>query len=57
VRPEDLFETEGEETPVRWFVATYTSHCECGEIICPGDRAGYIDEDTEASCAECCQHA
>lgn len=51
---EDLFELEGEEPAVRWFTAAYESECFCGALIGINDRAGYIGEDTEASCADCC---
>lgn len=42
---------------VRRFTAAYTSACDCGLDIEPGDHAGYIDDDTEASCPDCCDSA
>lgn len=42
-----------EETPVRTFEADYESECPCGEMILPGDKAGYIGDDTQASCWDC----
>jgi hypothetical protein len=60
---EVLFTSESEDladadTIVRWFTATYRSECsDCSETISPDDRAGYIDDDTEASCQECCDQA
>jgi hypothetical protein len=46
-------------TPVviRSFTADYESTCSCGEVILPGDEAGYIDGDTVASCSDCCDDA
>jgi hypothetical protein len=47
-----------EEVVVRDFIATYESTCHtCWEEIAPGDKAGYIDGDNEASCWECCKQA
>lgn len=45
------------EMVVRDFIASYESTCDCGEGILPGDKAGYIEDDTEASCWDCCQRA
>ncbi|MGW6790009.1 hypothetical protein [Streptomyces chartreusis] len=43
---------------VRRFTAAYESECEtCGGDIFEGDEAGYIGEDTRASCDECCDGA
>lgn len=42
-----------EPVPVRTFEADYESECPCGEMILPGDKAGYIDGDNEASCWDC----
>lgn len=54
---DDPFECEGEETVVRWFTASYRSDCaRCGALIGLDDSAGYIGEDDEASCEECCTH-
>ncbi len=51
-------EPEDEETIVRWFTAGYESECpECWGTILPGDRAGYIDGDDQASCKDCCDQA
>lgn len=38
---------------VRDFEAEYESTCPCGEVILPGDKAGYIDGDSVASCWDC----
>jgi hypothetical protein len=36
------------------FIAEYQSDCfECGGLIVPGDEAGYVEDDTEATCPEC----
>ncbi|MCX4912846.1 hypothetical protein [Streptomyces sp. NBC_00687] len=42
---------------VRRFIAAYDSDCECGNEIGPGDDAGYIDDDDQASCPDCCDEA
>lgn len=43
---------------VRRFIAAYDSECEtCGGDIGPGDDAGYIEDDTRASCVDCCDEA
>lgn len=42
---------------IRTFTADYESECGCGEMIMPGDEAGYIDGDTRASCSDCCDDA
>lgn len=43
---------------VRDFIASYESVCTtCLADILPGDKAGYIDGDTEASCWDCCEQA
>lgn len=53
-----LFEVEGDEPTIRWFVADYVSDCvSCGVLLVPGDRGGYIGDDDEASCEDCCQTA
>lgn len=46
-------------TPVvRRFTAAYESECEtCGFEIEPGDEAGFIGDDTRASCDDCCSEA
>lgn len=45
-----------EEVVVRDFIASYESTCAtCWEEILPGDKAGYIDGDTESSCWDCCE--
>jgi hypothetical protein len=47
-----------DEVVIRDFEATYESTCTtCWEEIFPGDKAGYIDGDTEASCWDCCMKA
>lgn len=47
-----------EEVVVRDFIALYDSPCAtCPDQIWEGDRAGYIGDDDEASCGECCQQA
>lgn len=51
---DDLFETEGDASVVRTFIAAYESRCPCGTLIMEGDRAGYIEDDDEASCQDCC---
>lgn len=42
---------------IRTFTAEYESECDCGEMILPGNEAGYIDGDTRASCSDCCDDA
>ncbi len=43
---------------VRSFVAAYESQClTCSETIEPGDHAGYVGDDDQASCSECCDRA
>lgn len=47
-----------DEVVIRDFIAEYKSECHtCWEDILPGDQAGYIGDDNEASCWECCQQA
>lgn len=47
-----------EEVVVRDFIAAYDSLCAtCPDQIWEGDKAGYIEDDTEASCWECCEQA
>lgn len=47
-----------DEVVIRDFVASYESECvSCGEEICEGDEAGYIGDDNQASCWDCCQQA
>lgn len=50
---DDLFETEGDDVPIRTFTASYVSTCPCGALILEGDSAGYIGDDDEASCGPC----
>ncbi|MFE0101197.1 hypothetical protein [Streptomyces sp. NPDC059009] len=43
---------------VRFFYAEDQMECTCcGSDIFPGEAAGYIDGDTDASCAGCCDDA
>lgn len=46
-----------QEPVIRTFTADYESTCPCGEMILPGDEAGYIDSDSVASCSDCCDDA
>jgi hypothetical protein len=46
-----------EKVVIRDFVASYQSTCDCGAEIIEGDKAGYIEDDTEASCWDCCEQA
>ncbi len=48
---------KAEPVVIRDFEADYESECGCGEMILPGDRAGYIDGDDVASCWDCCGDA
>lgn len=53
-----LFEQEGDEPTVRWFVAAYDSDCmSCGALLREGTLGGYIGSDDEASCEPCCRAA
>lgn len=50
-----LFERDGKGISVRWFVASYDSNCsECGTLLREGELGGYIGDDDEASCENCC---
>ena len=52
---EDVIPSEGEDTGVAHFLASYESDCAtCGDLIQRGERAGYLPGDVQASCAECC---
>jgi hypothetical protein len=43
---------------IRSFIAAYDSpYANCPEEIQEGDRAGYIGDETEASCWDCCEKA
>ena len=45
-----------EKVVVRDFTASYDSECStCWGEILTGDKAGYIDGDTQASCWDCCE--
>lgn len=53
-----LFEQEGDEPIIRWFVAAYDSECtSCGALLREGEPGGYIGHDDEASCEPCCRAA
>lgn len=55
---EGFFDLEDDDVPIRWFDAAYESECPgCGATIFPGDRAGYVGHDDQASCAGCCLQA
>jgi hypothetical protein len=55
---DDLFEQEGDEPTIRWFVAVYDSDCtSCGALLREGALGGYIGNDDEASCEPCCRAA
>ena len=47
-----------DEVVVRDFIAAYDSPCvTCLGDVLEGERAGYIGDDTQASCWDCCQKA
>lgn len=51
-----LLESVGddEEEGAATFIASYESVCpDCGGLIVPGEKAGYIDGSDEASCWRC----
>jgi hypothetical protein len=52
---DDLLRVGDDDGPrVRTFIAAYESDCaNCGHRIFEGEEAGYIGDDTEASCARC----
>lgn len=54
-----LLRREGEPgVVIKDFCAQYESGCSgCGATIYPGDRAGYVDGDDQASCWDCCSEA
>jgi len=55
---DDLFEVEGDDPIIAWFVATYDSDCvSCGALLREGELGGYIEDDDEASCESCCRAA
>ena len=54
---EALMRKESEDVVVRYFEASYESECPCGEPIFPGDKAGYIGNDDQASCWDCVEDA
>jgi hypothetical protein len=62
VSPEEIEalmrKAQADEVVIRNFIASYDSTCTtCWDEISAGDEAGYIDDDTEASCWDCCQQA